>query len=71
MVVDSPISNGNQEGAMAKLPAAEDRGLILVAAGSILGGIIAVERHITDEEAAKTAARLAVLLFENVSRELG
>jgi hypothetical protein len=45
--------------------------LILVAAGSILGGIIAVERHITDEEAAKTAARLAVLLFENVSRELG
>ncbi len=56
---------------MANRATLKDRDAIVVAAGAILGGLVSGARQHAEDEAAKTAARLAVLLFNHVSKELG
>ena len=56
---------------MASRATLKDREVIVVAAGAILGGLVSGPRQHAEDEAAKKAARLAVLLFNNVSKELG
>jgi hypothetical protein len=49
----------------------KDRYAIVVVAGATLGGLVSGARPHTEDEAAKKASRLAVLFFNNVSKELG
>ncbi len=56
---------------MANRATLKDRDAIVIAAGAILGGLVSGTRQHAEDEAAMMAARLAVLLFINVSKELG
>ena len=55
---------------MAKFATFDHRPCIVTAAGAILGGLVARGDQSADEDRARKAARLAVVLFDSVSKEL-